>query len=63
MAKFQMVDSTNPLTIADVSAPVDIESFRRDQNWYEIIEEQASTEVTTRKRKVKGDNDGNKEEV
>lgn len=63
MAKFQMVDSTNPLTIADVSAPVDIDSFRRDQNWYEIIEEQASTEVTTRKRKVKGDNDGNKEEV
>ena len=63
MAKFQMVDSTNPLTIADVSAPVDIDSFRRDQNWYEIIEEQASMEVTTRKRKVKGDNDGNKEEV
>ena len=45
MAKFQMVDSTNPLTIADVSAPVDIESFRRDQNWYEIIEEEVKKPV------------------
>ena len=45
MAKFQMVDSTNPLTIADVSAPVDIESFRRDQNWYEIVEEEVKKPV------------------
>jgi hypothetical protein len=40
MAKFQMVDSKNPNTIADVSSVVDIDSFRRDQNWYEIIEEE-----------------------
>lgn len=40
MAKFQMVGSTNPNTIADVSSVVDIDSFRRDQNWYEIVEEE-----------------------
>lgn len=62
MAKFQMVGSTNPRTIADVSAPVDINSFRHDHNWYEIIEEEASVKAIPRKRKVKGDNDGNKEE-
>ena len=39
MVKFQMVDSTNPNTIAVVTTEVDIESFRKDQNWYEIIEE------------------------
>jgi hypothetical protein len=40
MAKFQMIDSTNPYTIADVSSDVDINSFRKDKNWYEIVEEQ-----------------------
>ena len=39
MAKFQMVGSENPNTIADVSSAVDIDSFRKDQNWYEIVEE------------------------
>lgn len=39
MAKFQMVDSQNPLTIAEVFSDVDIESFRKDKNWYEIVEE------------------------
>lgn len=39
MAKFQMIDSTNPLTIAEVFADVDVESFRKDKNWYEIVEE------------------------
>lgn len=38
MAKFQMVGSDNPNTIADVSAEVDIDSFRKDLNWYEIVE-------------------------
>ena len=38
MAKFQMVGSDNPNTIADVSAEVDIDSFRKDLNWYEILE-------------------------
>lgn len=38
MAKFQMIGSDNPNTIADVSAEVDIDSFRKDQNWYEITE-------------------------
>ena len=40
MARFQMINSENPLTIADVSSDVDINSFRKDQNWYEIIEEE-----------------------
>ena len=39
MAKFQMLDSVNPLTIAEVFADVDINSFRNDRNWYEIVEE------------------------
>jgi hypothetical protein len=39
MAKFQMVGSENPNTIADVTAKVDIESFRKDSNWYELTEE------------------------
>jgi hypothetical protein len=39
MAKFQMVGSENPNTIADVSAEVDIDSFRKDSNWYELVEE------------------------
>ena len=39
MAKFQMVDSQNPLTIAEVFSDVDIESFRKDKNWYEIVKE------------------------
>ena len=45
MAKFQMVDSENPNTIADVSSVVDIDSFRRDQNWYEIVEEEVKKPV------------------
>jgi hypothetical protein len=45
MAKFQMVGSENPNTIADVSSVVDIDSFRRDQNWYEIIEEEVKKPV------------------
>ncbi len=39
MAKFQMVGSENPNTIADVTAEVDIDSFRKDSNWYEVVEE------------------------
>lgn len=37
MAKFQMVGSENPNTIAEVFSVVDIDSFRKDQNWYEIV--------------------------
>lgn len=50
MAKFQMLDSVNPLTIAEVFADVDINSFRNDRNWYEIIEEE---EVVKPKKVVK----------
>ena len=38
MAKFQMVGSENPNTIAHVSADVDVEAFRKDPGWYEIKE-------------------------
>lgn len=40
MVKFQMVSSSSPNTIAKVTNDVDIESFRRDSNWYEITEEE-----------------------
>jgi len=39
MAKFQMVGSENPNTIAHVSADVDVEAFRKDPGWYEIKQE------------------------
>ena len=50
MAKFQMVDSQNPNTIAEVSAEVDIDSFRKDSNWYELIEEVVQKPVKTPKQ-------------
>jgi hypothetical protein len=48
MAKFQMVDSTSPYTIADVSSVVDIESFRKDINWYEVLDEVLVVRKTTK---------------
>ena len=48
MAKFQMVGSENPNTIAEVTALVDIESFRKDQNWYELPEEQEEVKKTAK---------------
>lgn len=60
MAKFQMVDSTNPYTIAEVFADVDVESFRKDKNWYEIVEEEVtkprSNKVVVKQTKVDKDN-------
>ena len=56
MAKFQMVDSTNPNTIADVASVVDIDSFRKDSNWYEIIDEEVvnkSTKVIKQSKIIK----------
>ena len=53
--RFQMKNSTRPQTIAEVFREVDIQSFRSNPEWYEIIEEQASTEVIQRKRKSKGE--------
>lgn len=50
MAKFQMVGSDNPNTIADVSAEVDIDSFRKDLNWYEIVEVEAKKPVKAPKQ-------------
>lgn len=62
MVRFQMKTSTRPQTIAVVKSEVDIKSFRDNPEWYEILDEEASVEVITRKRKVKGDKHGNKEE-
>ncbi len=56
MAKFQMVGSENPNTIAVVTAVVDIESFRKDSNWYEVIEEEVKKPVKAIKQ-VKLDKD------
>lgn len=38
--RFQMKHSTRPQTIAEVYRDVDINSFRSNPEWYEIIEEQ-----------------------
>lgn len=54
MAKFQMIDSENPHTIAEVYADVDIESFRRDANWYEIVDEEPAKKAG-RPKKVQED--------
>jgi hypothetical protein len=45
MAKFQMIDSTNPLTIAEVNADGDIKSFNQDPGWYLMAEEEEEVEV------------------
>ena len=52
MAKFQMVGSENPNTIANVISEVDIESFRKDQNWYEIKEKEATDSIEEPEVKV-----------
>lgn len=35
---FQMIGSESPATIAEVESEVDIDSFRRDEGWYEVEE-------------------------
>ena len=35
--RFQMVGSDNPNTIAVVKNEVDVESFRKDTGWYEVV--------------------------
>lgn len=39
-AYFQVKGSTNLRKIAVVSRPTDIDSFKRDANWYELTEEE-----------------------
>ena len=39
MVRFQMKTSNRPQTIAEVKSAVDIQSFRSNPEWYEIIEE------------------------
>ena len=39
MVRFQMKTSNRPQTIAVVKSQVDINSFRSNPEWYEIIEE------------------------
>lgn len=53
MAKFQMVGSENPNTIAEVTAEVDIDSFRKDQNWYEILETEVNKKATVKVKQPK----------
>lgn len=43
MVRFQMKTSNRPQTIAVVKSQVDIQSFRSNPEWYELIEEPTST--------------------
>ena len=60
--RFQMKNSTRPQTIAEVFREVDIQSFRSNPEWYEIMESTPIKEVVTRKRKFKGTENGNQKE-
>lgn len=59
--RFQMKNSTRPQTIAEVFRDVDIQSFRSNPEWYEIIEEPVASVVveapksTKRTAKLKGE--------
>ena len=55
MVRFQMKHSTRPQTIAEVTSKVDIESFRSNPEWYEIIptEQQQETIVKVVNKQVK----------
>jgi len=61
MVRFQMKHSTRPQTIAEVKSAVDIQSFRSNPEWYEIIEEPVSSVLvevskpTKRVTKFKGE--------
>jgi hypothetical protein len=52
-AYFQVKNSTNLNKIAIVSNPVDIDSFRKDDNWYEITEEEYNALFSTKKEAPK----------
>lgn len=61
--RFQMKHSTRPQTIAEVYRDVDINSFRSNPEWYEIIEEPvASIIVEATKPSVKRITKSNKGE-
>ena len=55
MVRFQMKHSTRPQTIAEVTSAVDIQSFRSNPEWYEIIptEQQQETIVKVVNKQVK----------
>lgn len=61
MVRFQMKTSNRPQTIAEVKSSVDIQSFRSNPEWYEIIEEPVAPIVvedskpTKRVTKIKGE--------
>lgn len=60
MVRFQMKTSNRPQTIAEVKSAVDINSFRSNPEWYEIVEEKVEAsqlmvpvKTTRNKSKVK----------
>lgn len=61
MFRFQMIYSQNPLTIAEVLSESDAKTFRDNPEWYEVFEEEASIEKASRKRKSKGESNGDQE--
>lgn len=50
MAKFQMINSTNPNTIAEVLSVSDIEGFRQNPEWVEMQETDTPAVKTTVKK-------------
>jgi len=51
--RFQMKHSTRPQTIAEVYREVDINSFRSNPEWYEIIEQPNTEEQSSKPIVVK----------
>ena len=54
MAKFQMINSKTPNTIAEVLAEGDIDGFRQNPEWYELmVEEKEEKEDNVKKVPIK----------
>ena len=57
MVRFQMKSSNRPQTIAEVKSQVDINSFRTNPEWYEIIpcevQEEQTVKVVKQAKKIK----------
>lgn len=51
--RFQMIDSTNPNTIAVVTSEGDAESFRADPGWYELVEQEEEKKPVVKTKKTK----------
>jgi hypothetical protein len=50
--RFQMKHSNRPQTIAEVYREIDINSFRSNPEWYEILEQPVSTDTKPEIKRV-----------